>query len=482
MAMAGFLYVTFVGISVDASFLRSTVAQTFSDNIGRRVRFEGPMEMEVSARPKLRIGGLHVANPPGFGDEDFASLGEARLALDLWPLLFKHRLHIEELAGSDVHVRLQVHPDGSNNWTFRRPLPNEVKSPQPAATPSMRADQALALLDIRKISLDKLRVRYSGADGNQHFFSLHALAAQSPSGEPFTLTLNGSIEKEFPYRLEFTGGKLSDLSTNKPWPIVFTLTFLSSTLAVSGNISGTHGELIFGLGTENLLEFQRLFQIKLPDVGASGIAGTVTIDPQRISLTQLTGAMGNTTLVGALDVDNAGAKPKISGSLVLPSLDLRPFLSDQSPAPSAEPPRSLAEVYRNLSTATFNLRQMNNVDLDVGLGVGRWLSLPGEVKNVTVQLKLKDGMLNAPVNASVAGVALSGHVEADAIADPPEFKLQLGTRDSELGGLAELLAGLRGVKGHLGRFNMQLAAHGDQGSELVRSLNVRLDLERGSFS
>src|SRR5689334_6290755 len=112
VAVAGFLYVTFVGISIDASFLRSTIAQTFSDNIGRRVRFEGPMEMEISATPKLRIGGLHVANPPGFGDEDFASLGEARLALDLWPLLFKHRLHIEELAGSDVHARLQVHPDG----------------------------------------------------------------------------------------------------------------------------------------------------------------------------------------------------------------------------------------------------------------------------------------------------------------------------------------------------------------------------------
>src|SRR6267154_1904945 len=67
----GFLYVTFVGITVDASFLRGSVAQTFSGNIGRKVRFEGPMEMEISAKPKLRVGGLHVANPPGFGDEDF---------------------------------------------------------------------------------------------------------------------------------------------------------------------------------------------------------------------------------------------------------------------------------------------------------------------------------------------------------------------------------------------------------------------------
>ncbi|HXF17691.1 MAG TPA: AsmA family protein [Burkholderiales bacterium] len=480
--VAGFLYVTFVGISVDASFLRNTIAQTFSDNIGRSVRFEGPMEMEISAKPKLRVGGLHVANPPGFGDEDFASLGEARLALDLWPLLFKRRLHIEELAGSDVHARLQVHRDGSNNWTFRRPLPEAAKSPQPAATSSMRTDQALALLDIRKISLEKLRVRYTGADNVQHFFSLHALKAHSPSDEAFTLSLNGAIEKEFPYRLEFTGGKLADLATSKPWPVSFTLSFLSSTLAVNGSFSGARGEFIFGLGTENLLEFQRLFQVKLPDVGASGIAGSVVFDPNRISLTNLAGAMGKTTLVGALDVDNAGPKPKVSGSLVLPTLDLRPFLGDKSPAPSAEPPHSLADVYRNLSTATFNLRQMNNVDLDLRLGVGRWLSLPGEVKDVTLQLKLADGMLQAPLNASVAGVVLSGNVEADATADPPQFKIALGTRDSELGGLAELLAGVRGVKGHLGRFDVRLAANGDQGNELVRSLDVALDLNNGSLS
>ena len=142
----GFFYVTFVGISVDASFLRATIAQTFSDNIGRTVRFEGPMELDVSARPKLRVGGLHVANPPGFGDEDFASLGEARLALDLWPLLFKKRLHIEELAGSDVDARLQVRADGSNNWTFRRPPQAASKTTAPArACHSERYSKNLSL-------------------------------------------------------------------------------------------------------------------------------------------------------------------------------------------------------------------------------------------------------------------------------------------------------------------------------------------------
>ncbi len=476
-----FVYVTFVGITVDASILRARVAQAFSDSIGRSVRLEGAMEIELSATPKLKVGGLHVANAPGFGTEDFASLGEARLALDLWPLLFNKRLHIDELAGNDVQIRLQLRADGSNNWTFTRP--SRAASAQVPAASRINADQAFALLDIQKISLEKMLVSYTGPDAKPHFFSLNALTARSPSGEPLSMSLNGAVEQTFPYSLEFTGGPLADLASDKPWPVQFTLRFLSSTLTVNGHVNGASGHLTFGLGTENLIEIGRLLQTRMPDVGPSGIAATVDFNPQRLVLTQLAGAMGNTSLSGDLDFDNTGDKPKLTGSLILPTLDLRPFL-DGAPAstePSAPPP-NLADLYRRLSAATFSLKRMNDADLDLMLGVRRWLSLPGDVHDVTLHMKLKDGVLQAPLLAQVAGVALSGKVEAAADAAEPRFNMQLGTRDSDLGGLAELLTGARGIRGRLGRFDLRLAARGDTGAELVRSLDVSLDVQRGRFS
>ncbi len=480
--LLAFLYITFVGISVDASFLRTRVAQAFSDNIGRPVRLDGPMEVEISATPKLRVGGLHIANAPGFGNEDFASLGEARLALDLWPLLFNKRLHIDELAGKDVQIRLQLRADGSNNWTFRR-ASQATTAPARAAAPSMNADQAFALLDIQKIALEQMLVSYTGPDAKPHFFSLNALAARSPSGEPLRMTLNGAVEQAFPYNLEFTGGPLADLASDKPWPVQFTLRFLSSTLTVNGHVSGASGHLTFGLGTENLIELGRLLQTRMPDVGPSGIAATVDFTPQRLVLTQLAGAMGNTSLTGDLDFDNSGAKPKLSGSLILPTLDLRPFLGEApAPAEDTAPPPNLADLYRRVSAATFSLKRMNDADVDLVLGVRRWLSLPGDVHDVSLHLKLTDGLLEAPLQAQIAGVALSGTIEADANAAEPRFDLDLGTRDSDLGGLAELLTGARGVKGRLGRFALRLAARGDSGAELIRSLDVSIDVERGRFS
>ncbi len=483
IGVLGFAYVTFVGITLDASPLRGRIATVFSDALGRTVRFDGPMELEISARPKLRVGGLHIANAPGFEGGDFASLGEARLSLDLWPLLQK-RLQIEEVIGSRVQVRLQRRADGTNNWTFLRPRHSAPRVVEPGTPASVSADRALALLDIQQVTLENLTVEYIGQSGTSHYFDLHKLSAQSPSGQPLKVSLNGAVEKQFPYRLDFTGGVPANLSDPAiPWPVELTLTFLSSTLTLNGTLSGRSGQIVFGVGTENLLEFERLFQTKLPAVGASGIAGTISFEPGKVSLKQLGAAMGGTALIGDLDFDYLATRPKVSGALTVPVLDLRPFLVDRpiEEAPSA-PPRSLAEVYRELSKASFTLTELTRADADVTLRVDRWVSLPGDVRDVSLRLKIENGVLQTPMQATITGVKLQGDAQVDGTASPPTFRLALGARDSELGGLAELLAGVPGVEGKLGRIDLRLSARGDQVSELVRSLDVRLEIDRGRLS
>src|SRR5258708_8686491 len=470
IGVLGFAYATFIGITFDASFLRGRIATTFSDALGRTVRFDGPMELEISARPKLRIGGLHIANAPGFEGGEFASLGEARLALDLWPLLRKH-LQIEEVTGSHVRVRLQRRADGANNWTFLRARPAQQRVSEPGTPAAVSADRALALLDIQQVTLENLNVEYVGPSGISHYFDLHKLSAQSPSGQPLKVRLNGAVEKQFPYWLDLTGGVPADLSDpHKPWPVELTLTFLGSTLTASGTLTGRSGHIGFGLGTENLLEVQRLVPTQLPAVGASGIAGTLTFEPGKVSLRQLGAAMGGTALIRDLDFDYSATRPRVTGALTVPVLDLRPFLVDR-PIEEAlpAPPKSLAEVYRELSHAGFTLTELTRADADVTLRVGRWASLPGDVSDVSLRVKIDNGQLQTPMQATVTGVKLEGSAQVDGTASPPTFRLALGTRNSELGGLAELLAGVRGVEGKLGRFNLRLSARRDQANQLVRS-------------
>lgn len=481
LLVAALAYVAFVGVTLDASFLRGELAGAFSQALRREVRFDGPAQLEISGEPWLRIGGLHVADPGGFQSGTLASLGEARLAVDLWQLLRK-RVHIRELSGSGLRVKLVQQRDGSNNWKFDFPRAAEPEPAAPSSDTTAAAKDAALMLDIRKVTLDQLAVEYVGRDGRSHFFDLAKLEGSSPQGEPLRVTMRGAVEKSFPYDVAFTGGPLSALiGSSQPWPMKLRVEFLSTVLNLDGHVQGTGGALDFSMGTENLSELERLLQDTFPKVGATAIACHVKFDPTRVEVTKLTGVMGRTSLRGELTFDNRGERPALTGRLALPALDLRPFLNDNA-KDDEEAPKSFRDTYRELAQATFSLKALRNAEVDLELAVDRWLSLPGNVRDAALTLRLHDGRLEAPVRATVTDVALQGMVRADGAADPPKFAFSLGTEDSDLGGLAELLSGARGIQGRLARFALDVKAEGDQGAELVRSLDVRLAIDRGRFS
>lgn len=479
LLVAAAAYIVFVGVTIDASPVRERLARAFSESLHREVRFDGPAMLEISARPWLRVGGLHVSDPGGFDEGTLATLGEVRLAMDLWPLL-NHQLHIRELSGQDAAIRLSARADGSNNWTFQFPAAASPANPPPESRGGGK-DVAL-MLDIGSISLQRIRVEYAGQDRRSHFFDLARLEGSSPFGKPLTLAMQGNVEKSFPYEVRLAGGPLSDLvGSEKPWPFNLRVEFLSTALNLEGRVQGTSGDVQFAVGTENLGELERLLQTTFPKVGATALAGHVAFTPQRVDVTGITGVMGRTSLTGSVTADRSGKRPRISGSLSLPTLDLRPFLTD-APDEDEEPPRSLRDTYRELSKATFSLRSLRAADVDLRLAVDRWLSLPGDVHDVKLHLRLTDGRLEVPIEANMAGVAMSGNLLVDGSLETPRFRVALGTRDSPLGGLAELLAGARGMQGHLGRFSLELSAEGDQGSELMTSLDVRLALAGGRLT
>lgn len=483
LLLAVVLYVNVVGISIDTSGYREKVAVILTQSLGREVRFDGVMQLEISAHPSLKVTGMHIANAKGFPDKEFASLGEASLALDLWPLL-RLRFQIEELSGSDVHIRLQLLKNGSNNWTFKSSIPQqtEVEPDATGQTDTLGLANILARLDIKRVSLEKLDVEFVAANANSHFFELQSLVAQLPAGEPVTLTLHGKVEKIYPYQLDFSGGSISDLADfDQPWPIALKLDFMNSQLSLNGNVAGSTVEINFALGTQNLGEFEQLLQTKLPAVGAAYLSGSVRYAPGKITLQSFGGHMGKSTLNGTLNVDYSGVRPRVQGELNLPELDLRPFMTDK-PTEDNAPAKNFAEVYREISGATFSLKALNEVDAELSLHVGQWLSLPGDVHDAMLLVKLDRGRLTLPIKASVADVKLSGSASVDARVTPARFKLALGAHDSNLGNLAGLLMGMQDVRGRLGSLDLQISARGDRGSALMESLEVNLNVTQGNLT
>lgn len=481
--LAGVLYVAIIGISIDASGQRSKIAALLTESLGREVRFEGAMQYEVSAKPSLHVGGLHIANATGFPGSEFASLGDSRLELNLWSLL-RLRLEVDELTGREVQIRLQSKKDGSNNWAFKPTLQNKEANKPPHAVngSGMDLDNLLTRLDIKRVSLEDLNLEFIGPNGTSHFFELQSLVAHFPVGEPLTLALNGTVEKKYPYKLELTGGNVASLVRgDNAWPIDLSLGFMSSKLSLKGELSDKTGELNFNVVTDDPGEFERLLQTKSPAVGVTRLSGVVKYAPGKMALESLSGAMGKTTLNGALSLDYSDERPKVSGELTLPVLDLRPFMTGKA-VTQEKPAQSLSEMYREFAKATFNLKNLNSADADLTLHVEKWINIPGAVRDATLRVKLDKGRLSVPVAATVADVTLSGNASADATISPARFNLSLGTHHSSLGNLAGLLLKMNDIRGQLGRFDLRIAARGDRGSELMQSLDVRLAVEKANLT
>jgi uncharacterized protein involved in outer membrane biogenesis len=476
-ALAALVYVAVIGVRIDASSFRNNAASLLSSKLGRAIRFDDTLQLEISLRPSLLIRQVHIAQPAGFGEGDFLQVGELRMALDLLPLL-QSRLRAEELSGRDVRLLLKQKADGSNNWTF---LP---AASTPAPEPSK--DEALSLqdaahIDIHRIALTAVAVEYRGVNDKAQFFALDKLAASLPAEGAVTLMAEGTVDNFLPYQLAIKGGSLASLAAGRqPWPLEMKLDFSGGTLTVQGNLGAAGSTLKFGMGTPDLARFGRVLDMTLPDAGAAAAAGLLHVAPGSIALTELSGVLGKSVLTGQLAINLHNERPRISGALTLPSLDLRPFLGQDTQEEDA--PADLRALYQSLARARFNLQTLNQFDADISLKVQQWLSLPGDIRDAALHVQLASGKLSLPLQATISGVPLKGEIAADASRSSPLFRIDFGAEKASIGDLAHLLTGLPGIEGKLGHLKLHLAAQGNQGQDLMESLSVKLDLAQSRLS
>lgn len=482
-----------VGVTVDADALRDRVAGAMSGTLAREVRIEGAARLVLSLQPAVEVTGLHIGNPPGFDGGDFAVLGAARLELDLLPLL-RRRLVIRELSARDLAVRLSRRADGLGNWQQPpevRAVPDsdvaENAATAPAPSPGSEASM-LAAVRLERLLLERIALTVVDARGAERHFDLDHLQASGGGEAPLAIRIQGRVERAFPYALRVDGGPLSQLvAVDGRWPLALELSFAGTEARIAGDVrgllapgaGGTRTDLRVELASDDLSQLERLLQTRLPPVGATRLAFRMRQAPGTLALEAIDGAMGATTLAGALALDTRGPVPRLTGRLELPSLDLRPFLGRPDTAPA---PRSLLDTWRDLAQTRIDLQRLRELDAEVSISVGRWLSLPGDVRAATLEWRLSAGRLAAPVQASVGGATLRGELLADASRGEPRLRLQLGTRASPLGALGSLLTGIDGLDGELSRLDLALEGRGPTVEAIMRGLSARLTVEGANLT
>ena len=173
-AVAALAWVAQAGMTIDAGNWRGEVAARLSQALGRPVVLTGPISLTLSLSPSLRAGGLQVPGPQG----DLLSVGQVRLSLELTPWLRSRELRVSELAGEDVRLSLRRGADGRGNWEAP-PAASEARvAPASGGVPG--AIELPGAVVIGRLSLARLALDYTGADGVRHLFDLDSLEAVAP--------------------------------------------------------------------------------------------------------------------------------------------------------------------------------------------------------------------------------------------------------------------------------------------------------------
>jgi uncharacterized protein involved in outer membrane biogenesis len=170
-------------IGARTPFARGMVAGWIEDAAGLPASI-GTLGIGLFPSPSVDIRGLAIAQPPGFGDGPFVTVGRLEIRIP-WSGIF-NVTDVREIAASDATVRLIVGRDGATNWSK---LGGE---PAPGATAPAEAP---ARWKVGELELERGTIDYrdlaAGSHGQLAGIALEADGLGPGEPFPFDLKLGG---------------------------------------------------------------------------------------------------------------------------------------------------------------------------------------------------------------------------------------------------------------------------------------------------
>ncbi len=451
--------------TIDLTPEREAVADLLGGILERPVTIDGPLTLTTSLWPAIRVDGVRIGNPPGFDETHFATVGHARLALSLPPLLLGN-LHVRDIALREVRLELRENRDGAVNWTFATTGSDALEETSTGVT---LADYPLtgASFVLDDLRLEGVEVNYRDADSaTPVVLGFERVSGQALEGEAAALDFTGHYQTHpFEGRIALAS-LLEFLDHSRSWArielaIADTEVRLDGALDVGRVPATIRAEL--AVSGASLASLDRLVGLDLPPLQNHRTTARMRLEQDRLDLEDFTLQVGESRLNGQVLAKNVDGRTRIEATLAAPRLQLRDFaVAGWSPDPGA-PQTSAADAGDEQVTqettgasrvgearleelldpaflADFDAR----VDLQVGevldgdapLGQGRLLATldAGRINFDPLTLDLPGGAFNLALSVKPGDTAT--HATLRAFVDHFDFGLIVRRTDpqSEMGG------------------------------------------------
>ena len=172
-----------VVLFVDPNDYRDDIERMVERETGRQLTLGGELKLSVFPWLALQTGPASLSDAPGFGDEPFVSLQNARVSVRLLPLLAGN-VEVGNVSLTGARIRLLTDSQGRNNWADlgkKDTAEAPTKDEGPARLPT------LAGLEIKDAAIT---VDDRQADSRRVIRDFNLQTGRLRSGEPFDLKLD----------------------------------------------------------------------------------------------------------------------------------------------------------------------------------------------------------------------------------------------------------------------------------------------------
>jgi AsmA family protein len=434
------------------NLLRPALGRVITAKTGRSASIDGDLTVHLwSWNPTVEVNGLRLKNPK-WADRDLM-FGAKRITISVSVArLLRGQIVLPQVDLLEPTVNLERDSQGRASWELGTSAGTPNHDTKPARLPTVRR---LTIEGGKVHVVDAIRkLTFSGS-----LFTAEESGKQDASA--LRIRCSGSLNAK-PFRLEANGGPLLDLEPNKPYTFSAHLTAsdinLESRITVPKPFDLSALDIKFVVSGDDLANVFYLTGLALPNTPKYRLAATLQVDGTKFSIQDLKGSLGSSDLEGQVEVQTAGARPKLTAKLLSATLniaDLAPTLG--TPAPNTD---SLSNTSRTktsakslkaakprpeatdaaapdngklLPDADLQVSRVRGMDADVTYKAAAVTAPKLPMKEVTFHLVLADGVLRInPLSFVLDQGKFAGSVQIDARTDIPESNIDMRIDDVDL--------------------------------------------------
>ncbi len=446
---------------VDLGMLRPRVEILATQALGRQVVLDGPLAVVLSLPPSVEAGPVRIASS-GYGSQaDFLRIDGIAASVALIPLL-RRQIVVEDMHIDGGEVLLES-PGGARRERMLRP------GDQPAEGSGWR------LAAVNQVYIGNVNLRYRDPTRqNQVELRIDRLTAALPADDAIRAEATGSVGG-LPCTVAVRAGSLNDIYQPRgPWPLKASLTLDHNRLQLDGSLMDPPGLRSFAADVEfagaSAADLAALVDASVPEVGAYHIETHIRADRRGVTLSAISGDIGDTRFSGDLALAHGGDRARIVGSLVVEALDAGPWLVSRAPQSGASAPEPSLPSMQRLPAA------------DLQLQIERFLNLPVAVDGVSLTATLEGNALNTKFDATAEGLPIRGQLGIEQSNGVYAANMELHTEQADVGALVDRYTDVGGVAGTLRSLAVRASTRGAGIEALLNNLNVRMHIEDAAMT